>query len=349
MQLKSFLLILLVYLTGMDATAQSHVRLGARASVGSIIAHSSDLQAISQSKPYGISGSMQWMKTSRKNWEACNCFHYLGLEAYYYNFNYPSVLGAASGIAGTFEPLIWKSESWVVSLRTGIGFSYLGKVHDPVNNPSNIFFSSPLSFLLFVAPAVEYQFSDDWSGSFSLNYNHISNGGQKQPNKGMNFPMLELGIFRYLSRDELPRYEKIPVDSAWKFLTEAAFTTKNDGGMGRKPVLMLATEVYRSLGAINALGAGVDWTKDFSLHPSRSFRSAMTLAPFLSHHFTLGRIDFSQWMAYYLYKPKGQVDHTFYQRYILRYRLWDQFAAGIGLKAHGHVAENIDFRLAWYW
>src|SRR5690606_8382633 len=105
--------LLLVYLTWVEATAQSQVRVGARASVGSIIAHSSDLQPISQSVPFGASASVQWMKTSRKNWEACHCFHYLGLEAFYYNFNHPSILGAASGLAGTFEPIIWKSKSWV--------------------------------------------------------------------------------------------------------------------------------------------------------------------------------------------------------------------------------------------
>lgn len=75
----------------------------------------------------------------------------------------------------------------------------------------------------------------------------------------------------------------------------------------------------------------------------------MTAAPFIAHHFTLGKTDFSQSMAIYFYKPENIDNHRFYQRYILRYRVLSHLSAGIGLKAHGHVAENIDVRLAWHW
>jgi hypothetical protein len=39
-----------------------------------------------------------------------------------------------------------------------------------------------------------------------LRYNHISNGGIKKPNKGMNFPMVTIGLNRYLSQ---PNYKKL--------------------------------------------------------------------------------------------------------------------------------------------
>lgn len=92
--------------------SQSITRIGAKAGVGTIIAHSTDLQPISRTVPFGFNGSVQWMGTGRKNWEVCNCFYYLGVEAFYYNFNDPAVLGAASGIAGTFEPTLWMKEPW---------------------------------------------------------------------------------------------------------------------------------------------------------------------------------------------------------------------------------------------
>src|SRR5690606_23122233 len=328
--------------------AQSVRRLGAKASVASIIAHSSELEPISQSTPVGFGAGWQWMATGQKNWEVCNCFYYLGIEAFYYNFNNPSVLGSAAGAAGTFEPILWRNDRWALSLASGIGLAYLSKVHDPADNPENMFFSQPLSFLLFVAPTLEYRISPNWSAQAGLSYNHISNGGQKQPNKGMNFPAISLGASRYLSSQDLPDYEKAPTAPEWQGFAEAGFTTKGrDEGSGRGAVFSLAAKAYRSVTAINALGGGMEIGKDYSLQQEQSFWLSLTVAPFIAHHFTLGRIDFSQWMAFYLQNAKESGGHRFYQRYVLRYQLNPSLHAGVGLKAHGHVAENIDLRLGW--
>lgn len=331
-----------------DSLAQSVRRLGAKASVASIIAHSSELEPISQSTPVGFGAGWQWMATGQKNWEVCNCFYYLGVEAFYYNFNNPSVLGSAAGVAGSFEPILWRREPWALSLASGIGLTYLNRVYDPQDNPENLFFSQAMSFLLFVAPVLEYRISPDWSAQLGLSYNHISNGGQKQPNKGMNFPAISLGASRYLSSPQLPRYEKASTPSEWQMYLEAGFTTKGrGGGQGRGAVWSLAGEVNRSVAAISAFGAGLDVGKDYTVAPEQRFWPSLTIAPFVAHHFTLGRIDFSQWMAFYLQKPVGERNQRFYQRYLLRYKINNSLFAGVGLKAHGHVAENLDVRLGW--
>ena len=77
------------------------------------------------------------------------------------------------------------------------------------------------------------------------------------------------------------------------------------------------------------------------------FFKSITAAPFIAHHFTLGRRDYSQWMAFYLQKPDDDLDYRFYQRYVLRYTINKTLFAGVGLKTHGHVAENMDVRLGW--
>src|SRR5690606_5060061 len=244
------------------------------------------------------------------------------VETFYYNFNNPSALGSAAGVAGTFEPILWRNHRWALSLASGIGLAYLNKVYDPVDNPENMFFSQPLSFLLFVAPTLEYRISPNWSARAGLSYNHISNGGQKQPNKGMNFPGISLGASLYLSSQDLPRYEKKPAASAWKFYAEAGFTTKGrDEESGRGAVMSLAGEAFRSVTAINAFGGGMDVGKDYSLEQGQRFWPSLTVAPFVAHHFALGRIDFSQWMAFYLQNADESGAHRFYQRYVLRYQL----------------------------
>lgn len=348
MTAKSFFWILFLGMGIFEVNAQSIKRLGAAKSYGSLIAHSPELVPITQSNPQGLSGSFQVMQTDQQNWDICNCFHYMGLNLFYHNFNNPEVLGSAFSLVGTFEPILWQNKPWVFSLNSGMGISYLSRVFDSETNAQNIFFSVPVNFLLFIAPTLEYRFAPKWSGQLFLTYNHISNGGQSQPNKGMNFPMVGIGLNHYLSSQELPNHSRSIFSPSWEYYAEAAYTNKEAAWKpGRSPVISITAGALRRVSQINALGGGVELTKDYSLEVENSRWEALLPAPFVAHHFLFGKIDFSQRMAFYTRKPPSYHEHSFYQRYILQYRIRNDLNMGIGLKAHGHVAENIDIRLGW--
>ena len=92
------------------------------------------------------------------------------------------------------EPVISYGEKYLFTIRGGGGISYHNRIYDPVDNPLNMFFSSRISFPLYVAARFKYSINDKTFITLSASYNHISNGGYKQPNKGMNFPTLALGL-----------------------------------------------------------------------------------------------------------------------------------------------------------
>lgn len=345
MRLKT-LLCLFIWFGSQEAYGQTIQRLGGAVGYGAIIAHASELRPISNSDPRGITGSLQFMDVGRTSWEACNCFYYLGADINYENFNNREILGNAFSLTGTFEPVLWRSGPWAFSLKSGIGISYLDKVYDPVTNPDNIFFSNPLSFKIFLAPSLEYRFSPEWSGQLYFTYNHISNGGQRQPNKGMNYPMAGIGVYHYLRQEVLPDHSKSTFSRDWNFYMEAGYTSKQASWSDqRKPAFTLTGGTSRSVSAINALGGGMEISQDRSLQVEDSRWERILPAPFIAHHFLFGRIDFSQRFAAYTFKPAAYNDHSFYQRYVLKYRVWDNWELGAGLKAHGHVAENIEIRV----
>ncbi|NJO90852.1 MAG: acyloxyacyl hydrolase [Chloroflexia bacterium] len=78
-------------------------------------------------------------------------------------------------------------------IRSGVGISYLTTVYDEINNPDNQFFASHIAFLLLVEFKAKYKINKKLELTASFCYNHISNGGIKQPNYGMNFPTLTFG------------------------------------------------------------------------------------------------------------------------------------------------------------
>ena len=346
--MSKYLVGIIFFLIGFKVSGQQVTRLGLEANYGFIIPHSPDLRPISNSNPTGVAAHYQWMPTNKRAWDICNCFHYRGIQASYHSFGNPDVLGSAITISGTFEPILWEKARWRLSLLSGFGISYLTNVFDEQTNPDNLFLSSSLSFLIFASPKIEYVIHPDWSVHFSFAYNHISNGGQQQPNKGINYPMLGFGVNKYFNRPVLPDYEAEVLERNWKGYLELGVTTREAAWTeGRKPTISFAGGTKRSVSRINALGGGIEVTKDFALEIENSRIEAIMPAPFIAHHFELGRFDFSQRFAMYTYKPADYIDHRFYQRYVLLYNFIDELKLGFSLKVHGHVAENIDLRASW--
>lgn len=336
------------WFAGNSIAQETSHRLGMESQVGWIIPHNPELREIASSRPVSFSFSSQWMRTSQKNWEACHCFHYTGLNFSLVDYQNPRELGQAWNLSGTFEPVLHRSRSFSMSLLTGLGVSYLTRVFDPVENPRNTFFSAPVSFLLTLAPKATYELNDHWALQASLAYHHISNGGQKQPNRGMNFPMLGLGLIYFTQKAELPRYEKTPPPNRWYYYMDLAMNTRESEEKTRRPNLILSGGAYRRVSGIIGLGGGLELAQDFSLPVQESRSESLIPGIYLENHFLFGRFDFSQRLGKYLHKPEGyRESEAFYQRYQLSYRVGKHLSLGAGLKAHGHVAEYLDLRMGW--
>lgn len=347
--MKQALAIFLLFLTQSSGAQQAITRLGAEMQYGFIMPHAADLIPISQSNPYGIRFSYDRMRVDKKSWDACNCFHYLGVQLSHYQFGNPSVLGHGTTLSTSFEPLLFRSDRWQISLATGLGMSYLNRVYDEVSNPENTFFSAPLSFLLFVSPRVQFTLNDRWAGSMTLHYNHISNGGQRQPNRGMNFPTLGVGMHYFLQGPDYPEHQADEVPERWRPYIEVTGTMKNNpSSNSRSPAAGISLGAYRQIGSINAFGGGWEATWDRSLYPETERNDLLNQGLYIAHHFLFGRFDFNQRMGVYVQKPKNyQPDKSFYQRYTLLYRFSDHLQGGASMKVHGHVAENIEFRIGY--
>ncbi len=346
--MKKNLSFLVLSIFSFFAQGQVVERLGLEGQYGYIIPHSADLLPVSKTNPIGMTLNYQRLNSSEESWQVCNCYHYLGLQLGYQNFGNPEVLGSAAILSGTFEPILWKSSKWALSIRSGIGLVYLNRVYDAETNPLNYFFSAPLSFLIFTAPTVSYSFDRHWDMNVSLNYNHISNGGQQQPNRGMNFPTLGIGLGYNFQEIFFPDYSKPQLTSDWIGYAEGGFTTRNaSGGSQRKISINVAVGAIKPFTHINGIGGGLEVTKDNSLAVQNNGWEALMPAPFVAHHLIFGRFDFSQRMALYTHKPAGYNNYRFYQRYLIQFSIRPQLYLGISLKSHGHVAENIDGRIGW--
>lgn len=360
-----FLLILLFLVSGGRVASQDQgevenvLSLGFRGHYGFIIPHSKTIAKISDSNPIGIEADLSWHLMKDNIWKHCYCYPRTGFSLAWYDLRLPEILGHSVTLYPYIEPWIRPHKKLSLTFRFGIGPALVTKVYDPVTNPDNHFFSTRLSFVAMLNTTLNYRLNKQWSLRFAYNYNHISNGGLKEPNLGMNFPTVNTGFDYSFSENHFPRRDKdtlhiLYTDKCW-FNAYLMATVKNAEKGEDKGYPVLGAGVYYNylVGRIIALNVGTEWISDYSIKEQirRRYVDDPSSAPdhnrgsvLMGMDLIFGRFTFlHQWGVYY-YEP-NRARNRAYQRYGLDFRLSERFYFGINVKAHGHVADLMDARL----
>ncbi|GAB2561329.1 hypothetical protein GCM10027085_60540 [Spirosoma aerophilum] len=294
---------------------------------------------------------------SRAAYARCNCFARIGAYFNYISFNNPDELGRTVGMGGYFEPLIRYRKPLYFSLRATAGLSYLTRVYDAESNPANTFFSSPLSGLLALSVNAHYRLSNHIQLSATAGYNHISNGGIRQPNRGMNFPTLGLGLLYTPEPIRFPDPEQwIQPGLSRRFTTRLmAFgsvrTLPASTGFPETAGWVwgsMITAGYR-VSRFHAFTGGIEFTDDGyireQLRRDNKLANHRQLGLLGGYELWLGRYTFTTHLGWNSIQPGALPEGPFFQRYQLLFTIQDRYLVGIGLKARLNVAEGFDIRM----
>lgn len=330
--------------------------LGINFDYGFLLKHTDFLRELDDSYPLSV--SLDWSKhlITRKSWEFCNCFPRVGVSLAYWNWDQPDVLGSGISAVGYLEPYIRTHNRTNVFFRAGLGGVYLTDPFDEETNPLNLSYSTNFAFFLMIGAGVNYRINETLNLRLAGKYNHISNGGNQTPNKGLNFPSLSLGLNSNLTPITFPKpdkEEKSSTPEERKRISLVHFSGWSNATVGDKDkfyVFGFAGNYSRWIGGRSALTFGTEWIVDLSRKEQiriagldKSFHQGAILA---GHEFWLGRVTFSQVFGVYYFKEYRNTDDV-YQRYGLSYSFTRKLFVGMNLKAHGHVADFFDFRLGY--
>ncbi|MBA4321397.1 MAG: hypothetical protein C0408_01130 [Odoribacter sp.] len=360
MNYKPVLIILLVlnqsvFSSTIDTIPCFHT--GFQVHYGFILPHSNAIEAVSHTKPFGFEISRNKLNTSYQSWKVFNTYWISGVQIRYFNFQNPKILGGEFDISFFAEPVISHGEKHLITVRGGGGFSYHTKIYDPVDNPSNQFFCTRISFPLYLNVLFKYKAADNIYLSLAGCYNHISNGGLKQPNYGMNFPTLALGL-EYFERP-IPDL-KNDYSSDLKIVKPGIYMIIQTLS-GYK--VMDATDDYPEMGTFAfgfhariakqmtpfySLNAGAEIILDGyikeTLRRDQSNIDYKRFALTTGQDFLLGNVIFTQYLGFYIYSP-FKAKNSVYQKYEITYRIHKNFMLGVYLKAHTSTAELLGFCL----
>lgn len=342
-----------------NKTTQGHFQIGAKWHQGFIIAHSRNLIDVSRSRPFGVEVNAHWLLNREKHIRETGLIAKRGFAAYWMQFNNPKVLGHSIAIVPYVEPLIRPWGRLYGSVQLGLGGAYVSKVYDETNNPTNLFFSLPLNFWVMLNAHLYFNISDQWQASGSFNYNHISNGGMKNPNKGMNFPTFSAGLQYAFHKTKILKPTK---DNIWKsqprnfYYLNLISSIKNVPATSNipriEPALLYGIQgaFGRRVGRMSGLILSMEWIHDgykrTLLDRQADPRSAWKGGLLAGYECRIGKVRFQTHIGPYLYNPSGDTD-AIYQRYGLFYQIGKHLMVGSTLKAHRHVADVFDLRIGW--
>jgi len=335
---------------------KSYFILGARYNAGFVFRHSTELPEETRSNPMGIQVDAGWHLKSKKARDYCNCYPKIGLSGYYWNYRNPEILGQGLTLLAFVEPFFNAHNRIAISIRAGLGINYQDTPYDPVENPLNLAYSTYFAYAILLNLSAYIKISDRTKLVVAANYNHISNGGVKMPNKGLNYPSISIGVdysFKKMQFSKIrtvqPEGEKYKIRWRKDFGTFLGFRgIIEDDELHFVPGIFgqFAMQVSR----VSVFPFGIEYLYDGAeVARSRYYsyigpEAANKLSIYTGYEYLLGKLVLSFNLGLYVYSPDRQ-SSIIYQRYGLRFRLIKMVFAGLNLKAHGHVAEFFDVRL----
>ena len=344
----------LMLLLGASLLAQSTPIIGLHAERGFLIIHSEDIAPIGAANPYGFGIDLSWNLDPDRHYQNCLCFPRLGLSLNYHDMDKPGILGHSIPMYGFLEPHYRIYDDLYFFLRAGMGFTYQDSPFDEQTNPLNQSYSLFWNTYVELGLGFEYRPASRWGIRSAFVYNHSSNGGIQEPNKGLNYPTWNIGVNYALrdmplaSRDKLLSTPPPPLRQ-WDiqlFLAGKAFdSTRNTYG-----VYGLELSYLHQFSRVSAWDVGMEFLQNDAyaekLRQQGDDRSAFQVNLLAGHSFVMGKFTFSQQAGIYLWR---EYDNTpdWFQRYGVQYYFWRGWSAGANIRVHGHVAEFLDARIGY--
>ena len=349
-QLLNFLLVLFA----LNSSAQNST-LGWAASFhyGTTLAHNSKIAAIKSNNPIALQFDFYKQKINQKNYDICSCYPQSGITLSLNDYGNSNVLGQGLHLNYYVEPQFKISKNNYFLFRATAGFAFMNKPFDINDNPNNFAYSLPVSGFVSLGPGWKYFISDRTSLFFILPFNHVSNGGIKDPNLGLNFPSVHFGISqqKIAIKRNFKKSENIELNKSNRFYASAFFSSRTVQNGEKKRFLIYGIEAsyVRKLAQLISFNSALEFYKDDALQERYRRETGATEERFRAGamagiQFDLGKIELYHRLGVYVYDP-GLYNGLIFHRHGIQYLFNNKISAGVEVKAHKEVANFLDFRI----
>lgn len=172
---------------------------------------------------------------------------------------------------------------------------------------------------------MSFVLNESWWLNGNINYQHISNGGLRQPNKGINWPTAGVSItyqenpgpYYRAPRSKEKFWKGYPVRWDIGIFGIAKRGTTENGYNRRMTLIGGGLQAGKQVGRINMLTLGAEVYDDKSLRMQikrDSIRaSAVRSGLLIGHEFLLGKFLFSQRLGVYVFNQTPYYDRIYHR------------------------------------
>ncbi len=331
---------------------------------GSVTKHTSKLTFDVKGPSYGADINFKFQTYGKKEWQEWRKFPLFGVTALWLRFGNNSVLGNAFSITPNLSIPLFNKRNWQGYYQIGIGYAYMTKKFDVVNNPENNAIGSNSVSTILMKFYTTRQLNSKWKLNAGISLNHFSNGGARLPNFGLNVPALMIG-FNYapqpLLKDQFffhnknkKRIRKFGFDLQTGFGLVQRFAI----GGPRFPIYIFGVRGKYYLNRVNRLVAGFEYEQNraiysFTLHTYNALtrddarKKASRLMFVVGDEFLFGSLSITLQLGVYLGNFSFLKPATTYTKFTTRYYLPSKgilkhkMFLEVALKTHLTVAEYI--------
>lgn len=351
--MKAYFLFILLALIGFSAQAQKQLGFAFSANSTAAFAQTNRVANIKDAKPKGFQLEVFNIWNKQSNIDDCNCLPKSGVIFTYFDLDNSELLGKAFATSLFMEPQFKITPKYILGVKAQAGFVYANKKFDPISNPGNLTYSSNISNYLALGLTNNFLINKNTTINASFIFNHISNGGIKDPNNGLNFPGINLGLTYFLNQVDFNYQRKnksnLLADAKYYISTFFSATTTRNLSTKKYPIFGLEISRTKQLNGVLFHIAAIDLYQDQALRQKliqdgglaeNQYRSGISTGI----GFKMGRVNFASSIGTYLYDPINYYNRIFH-RHEISYAFKERWSLGINLKAHTYIANYTDIRL----
>lgn len=345
----------ILFLIGTSTFAQNDfykLNFGLQSAIGFAWAHDDKVSTIKDTYLSNLTFEISKYHFGNMAEKLCKKGYYNGFQFSYFRFN-NDILGHSYIASYFLEPILLKTENIKLSLRAALGLAYANNPHDSITNPLNKNYSLCVNPYLNLGLNVRYQINGGSAIKACVHYNHISNGNIQDPNYGLNFPSMSLGIEKTINTYKNTQ-KIIDEKSNWR-LDLALFASNKSSTLSLKDrfwVYGLGLNLSRKVNLLHAYTIGAEYMADESVRflyqmELRKGRSFYRLGANVGHEFLLGsKFIFSQQIGVYIFNQTPYISWI-YHRWGLNYKLTENIMIGSNLLADLQKANFLDLRMTY--
>jgi len=254
------------------------------------------------------------------------------------------------------------SRKWSFSYSIGGGLSFNFRPNDLEINPLNTLIGSYNNVYIDLGLWANYRLSTSLDAKFGISFVHFSNGASTLPNMGMNLigPKAIIKHHMVQERPEVHTWGEVP---QWKKKHGIFFYQ----AMGSKQLSMHGKDYFNSTTAVaykywlsykSQIVCQFDAFYDASNNSGEPPREMVpvwdrdnpanywSLGLFLGYEAVYNRWSFISGWGHYVWRRYKYTNGN-YQRFGIRYRIYEGFVVGAGLKARTFAADYIEWSVGY--